>query len=89
MCLALWFYTTFSSTHLEKAKNRTMNKIMLTSAKTPLQVGFDSSHSTNGTAKVPNIARIMKLPRIEIHTTMIPATSNLSKDMCLNYLSRW
>ena len=61
---------------------------MLTSANTPLQIGFDSSHSTNGTAKVPNITRIMKLPRIEIHTTIIPATNNLSRDIYLNYLSK-
>ena len=59
---------------------------MLTSANTPLQIGFDSSHSTNGTAKVPNITRIMKLPKTEIPTTMIPATNNLSRDIYLIHL---
>ena len=89
MHLELRFYTTFFNTHLEKARNRTTNKIILINANRPLQVGFDSSHPTNGTAKVPNITSMMKLPIIEIHTTIIPATNNLTSDIYFNHLLRW
>jgi len=55
------------------------------SENTPLQIGFVSNHSTNETVKDPNIARIT-IPNAKIHTTIIPATNNFSRDIILNSL---
>ena len=50
-------------------------------------MGFDSNHSTNGTTKEPITTRTNKLPRTEMHMTMIPAMNNLSRDILLNFCS--
>jgi len=56
------------------------------SENTPLQIGFASNHSTKETVKDPNIARITIPPNAKIHTTIIPATNNFSRDIILNSL---
>ena len=58
------FYSTFFNTHLEKARYKNTIKARPTNPSTPLQIGFASNHSTNETAKDPNIVRITRLPKV-------------------------